>query len=161
MPVVEKGTTFYTVAEVAEMFGITPHTVRYYTDCGLVPALVRDRNNNRLFDREALNWLEGCLCLRGCGMSIADLKAYEALCLKGDATIAERMKLVAKYRDRAEKELEQAAYRLKYVEEKLAHYRRISNGEIADTTNPAEWEKGVPVRRTELLKVLCERDSHE
>ena len=161
MPAVEKGTAFYTVAGAAEMFGITPHTVRYYTDCGRVPVLVRDRDSNRLFDREALNWLEDCLCLRGRGMSVAGLKLYEKRCLEEgrDCRTHEAGGEIPRPDEKGAGTGGVPAE--KYVKEKLARYRRISNGGVADTTNPSEWENGMPVRRTELLKVLCGRNSHE
>ena len=45
----------YTVAEVARMLQISVHTVRYYTDQGLIPPIQRDSNGSRLFNRESLN----------------------------------------------------------------------------------------------------------
>jgi Predicted transcriptional regulators len=49
----------YTVKEIAKLLDMTEHTVRYYTDMGLVPSLKRDKNGNRLFDEESKNWLIG------------------------------------------------------------------------------------------------------
>jgi hypothetical protein len=45
----------YTVKEVAKLLNMTEHTVRYYTDMGLVPSLKRDKNGNRLFDEKSKN----------------------------------------------------------------------------------------------------------
>lgn len=42
------GITMYTVKEVAKLLGLTEHTIRYYTDKGLVPTIQRDKNNIRL-----------------------------------------------------------------------------------------------------------------
>nr|WP_319941496.1 MerR family transcriptional regulator [Metabacillus sediminilitoris] len=49
----------YTVKEVAKLLELTDHTVRFYTDKGLVPNLKRDKNNNRLFDDDSIKWLIG------------------------------------------------------------------------------------------------------
>lgn len=46
----------YSVKEVAKLLDLTEHTVRYYTDKGLVPNIKRDKNNNRLFDDKSINW---------------------------------------------------------------------------------------------------------
>ncbi len=54
----------YTVKEVAKLLDLTEHTVRYYTDKGLVPSLQRDKNNNRLFDQQSINWLRGAKHLK-------------------------------------------------------------------------------------------------
>ena len=45
---------YYTVKEFAERYGITEHTLRYYTDIGLLPCK-RDGGNRRVFDEESEN----------------------------------------------------------------------------------------------------------
>ena len=50
----------YTVKEFAKMFHATEHTIRYYTDIGLLPCR-RDGGNHRLFDESAVNWMRGSL----------------------------------------------------------------------------------------------------
>ena len=52
---------YYTVKEFAERYGITEHTLRYYTDIGLLPCK-RDGGNRRVFDEESENWMEGIKC---------------------------------------------------------------------------------------------------
>lgn len=131
----------YTVNEVAKMYGVTTHTIRFYTDKGLIPPLKRDKNNNRLFDRESLNWLEGCICLKGCGMSIKDLKHYGELCLKGDSTLKERYEMIVKYRDLARENLINAQKVLDYAEHKVKHYEDIISGKTYDNSNPSTWTK--------------------
>lgn len=75
------GFGMYTVKEIAELLDLTSHTVRYYSDKGLVPNEQRDKNNNRLFDDESINWLTGVKYLKQCGMSVEDIKTYVDLCL--------------------------------------------------------------------------------
>lgn len=129
----------YTVNEVAKIYGITTHTIRFYSDKGLIPPLKRDKNNNRLFDRESLNWLEGCICLKGCGMSIKDLKHYGELCLKGDTTLKERYEMIVKYRNLARENLINAQKVLDYAEHKVKHYEDIISGKTYDNSNPSTW----------------------
>ncbi len=131
----------YTVQEVAKMYGITKHTIRFYTDKGLIPPLIRDENNNRLFNQECLNWLEGCICLKGCGMSIKDLKHYGSLCLQGDSTLKERYEMIVKYRNLARENLLNAQKVLDYAEHKVKHYEDIINGLTYDNSNPSNWQK--------------------
>ena len=118
----------YSVQEVSKMYGITKHTIRFYTDKGLIPTLKRDKNNNRLFDKESLKWLEGCICLKSCGMSIKDLKKYQELCLKGNSTIQERYGMIEKCRDLAKENLEKAQKVLAFSEYKLEYYKNIMDG---------------------------------
>ena len=137
----DKSKKLYSVKEVADMYGVSPHTIRFYTDKGLIPPLKRDKNNNRLFDRECLNWLEGCICLKGCGMSIKDLKHYGDLCLKGNSTLEERYKMIVECRNKAKKQVENAQKVLDYAEHKVEHYKNILSGKTYDNSNPSTWTK--------------------
>ena len=60
----------YTVKEAAKQLGFTEHTIRFYTDKGLVPSVIRDKNNCRLFTEESMNWLIGIKHLKECGMTL-------------------------------------------------------------------------------------------
>jgi DNA-binding transcriptional MerR regulator len=131
----------YSVKEVAKLLDLTEHTVRYYTDKGLVPNVKRDKNNNRLFDEESINWLTGVKYLKQCGMSVEDIKTYVDLCLEGDSTIQERYEIILKQKEIAQTQLEQAKIRAKYMEDKAKHYLDIINHVIPDDTNPGKWEK--------------------
>lgn len=93
----------YTVKEVSELLDLTEHTIRYYTDKGLVPSVIRDKNNIRLFNEESINWLKGIKYLKGTGMSIESMKEYVDLCLKGESTIQERYQIVLDQKEIAER----------------------------------------------------------
>lgn len=129
----------YTVKEVANLLNLTEHTIRFYTDKGLVPNLQRDKNNNRLFDDESINWLTGIKHLKQCGMSVQDIKTYVDLCLEGRSTIQERYDIIMKQKAIAQAQLEEAKQRAKYMEAKAKHYLDILNEEIPDDTNPGKW----------------------
>ncbi len=140
----------YTVKEVAKLLDLTEHTVRYYTDKGLVPSLQRDKNNNRLFDDESINWLIGVKHLKQSGMSVEDIKTYVDLCLEGNSTIQERYEIILKQKAIALNQLEEAKLRAKYMEEKANHYLDIINGVAPDDMNPREWESinaNIPLKK--------------
>lgn len=140
----------YTVKEVSKLLDLTEHTVRFYTDKGLVPSVRRDKNNNRLFDQESINWLIGVKYLKQCGMSVEDIKSYVDLCLEGNSTIRERYEIILKQKEIARAQLEEAKRTEKYMEEKANHYLEIINGVIPDDTNPGDWES--KYAKTQLKK---------
>lgn len=130
----------YTVKEVSKLLDLTEHTVRFYTDKGLVPSVKRDKNNKRLFDLESINWLIGVKFLKQCGMSVEDIKSYVDLCLEGNSTIQERYEIILKQKEIAQVQLDEAKRTVKYMEEKASHYLDIINGVMPDDTNPGDWE---------------------
>ena len=48
-----------TIREVSRMLNIPEHTIRYYTDEGMIPGMKRAENNYRIFDEESVEWLKG------------------------------------------------------------------------------------------------------
>lgn len=129
----------HTVKEVAEMLGFTEHTVRFYTDKGLIPGVKRDKNNIRKFDEEAINWLIGVKHLKECGMSLESIKEYVELCLEGDSTIDVRYQIILRQQEIARTQVEEAKTRLNYMEKKAELYREIAARHIPDSMNPGKW----------------------
>ncbi|WP_371364628.1 putative HTH-type transcriptional regulator [Sporomusa rhizae] len=125
----------YTVKEVAQKLNLTEHTIRFYTDKGLVPNIQRDKYNNRLFDEESLNWLIRVKYLKDCGMSIKDVKHFVDLYLDGDSSILLRYEIILKYKEIAQEQLEEATRRVEFMEKKAKRYREIINQVISDDTN--------------------------
>ena len=80
----------YTMKDVCAMTGLPYETLRFYCNEGLLPNVRRDKNNYRIFSERDLNWLQGLLCLKRCGMSLKDMKRYMAFCLKGQESIPTR-----------------------------------------------------------------------
>jgi DNA-binding transcriptional MerR regulator len=129
----------YTVKEVAKLLDMTEHTVRYYTDMGLVPTLKRDKNENRLFDEGSVNWLIGIKNLRGSGMSIQSVKDYVNLCLQGESTLKTRYEIILEQKNQLEEQLREMNERYQYIEQKAKWYENIINDVIPDTSNPGTW----------------------
>ena len=58
----------YTVKEAVDILGVSPHTVHYNADQGLVPGCARDAAaGNRAFDDMAMEWLFVTGCTKGMG----------------------------------------------------------------------------------------------
>ena len=69
-------------------------------------------NNRRVFDERDLKWIQDLVCLKKCGMSIQEMKAYLDLCLQGPATIPQRKEMLTQKQEalrRTIQELEASA----------------------------------------------------
>ncbi len=131
---------YYTIKQMAEMFGVTEHTLRYYTDKGLLPC-ERDSVNRRVFNEESVNWMQGIKCLKGCGASIEDIQDYCRLCLleESEENLRARYAIILKQREEAYKRVNEANATATYMDEKVAHYEAILSGLAPDDTNPKNW----------------------
>lgn len=131
---------YYTMKQMARMFGVTEHTLRFYTDQGLLPC-GRDGGNRRIFDEESVNWMQGIQCLKGCGASLEDIRAYCRLCLMegSEENLRARYAIIRKQREEAYRRIEEAKAAARYMDEKVAHYEAILAGLAPDDTNPRNW----------------------
>ncbi len=130
----------YTIKQIAEMFGVTEHTIRFYTDSGLLPC-GRDAANKRVFDEESLNWMQGISCLKHCGASLEDIREYCELCRQPESeeNLHARYEIILRQREQAYKRLDEAKATVKYMEMKVRHYEDVLSGLIPDDTNPGTW----------------------
>ena len=131
---------YYTIKQMAEMFDVTEYTLRFYTDKGLLPC-ERDSGNRRVFNEESINWMQGIICLKGCGASIGDIQEYCRLCLmeESEGNLRARYAIILKQREEAYKRVEEAKATAKYMDDKVAHYETILAGLAPDDTNPKNW----------------------
>lgn len=129
----------YTIKDVMEKLNMTVHTVRHYCDNGLVPNLRHDKNGNRIFDDESLNWLTCTKFLRESGLSISEIKHYFDLCQIGESTFSERYKILKSLEEKTAMELKEAQSRYHCIDAKLKHCEDIKNGKCEDDCNPLNW----------------------
>lgn len=119
----------YTVKQVADILGVSVHTVRYYDDKGLIPGTKRNSANQRMFDNNELEWLFVSITLRSTGLSLAEIKRYITLYQQGDNTLKERYQIMQTQRERTLKAMEDMKLRLAVLDKKLEHYGKLLNGE--------------------------------
>ncbi|MCR5024514.1 MAG: MerR family transcriptional regulator [Lachnospiraceae bacterium] len=119
----------YTVKEVAELLGVSVHTVRYYDDRGLIPGTKRNSTNQRLFDDMGVEWLFVSRTLMKTGLSLKDVKHYIELYQQGDSTLTERYELMQKQKEKTLQKMEELKLRLAVLDRKIDHYGKLLEGE--------------------------------
>ncbi|WP_406605525.1 MerR family transcriptional regulator [Corynebacterium kroppenstedtii] len=120
----------YSTREASEASGISVDTVRYYCKIGLVPRVMRDENNYRVFDEHDIAWLRGLRCLRECGMGIDQMREYMELCLEGEGSIAQRKDILKDQRHVVEDKIANLRDMLAFIDSKLSYYDKVRVGEI-------------------------------
>lgn len=129
----------YTIKDVCKKLDLTVHTVRHYCDMGLVPNLRHDKNGNRIFDEESLNWLQAAKFLRASGLSIPEIRHYFALCKEGNSSIGERQEILIHLRAESQKKLEEMQMRIDCLSEKISHLQDVMESDAVDDCNPLNW----------------------
>lgn len=79
------------IKEVADMFGITTDTIRYYEQVGVIPTITRGENGYRQFTTQDINWVFLAKSLRSAGVSIESLIQFTLLSqVEGDERLAQK-----------------------------------------------------------------------
>jgi MerR family transcriptional regulator, aldehyde-responsive regulator len=105
-----------TIQQVSRRTGLAESTLRYYERIGLIDDVPRDeRSGHRRYPPDLVAAIEAMSCLRGTGMSVADMRAYVANMQRGRAGAAEQRELFARHAERLRAEIARLRLRERYV----------------------------------------------
>lgn len=126
------------ISEVSKQTGLSIPTIRYYTDQNMIPSVTRDLDNQRVFDDEAVVWLEGIKVLRELGVPLSEIKEYITLSQKsGPIALRKRHMLLIKQQALAKENFAQSAKTLNKLNKKIKLEEDIMNGKKRDSLSAA------------------------
>ncbi|MDH4379553.1 MAG: MerR family transcriptional regulator [Vampirovibrionales bacterium] len=67
--------TLMLIGDVANAYGVTSRTLRYYEELGLITASQRQSGQSRLYDTHAVKRIQVIVSLQACGFSLTDIQA--------------------------------------------------------------------------------------
>ena len=108
------------IAEAAELTGLTAHTLRYYERIGLLH-VGRDAAGYRSYDRSMAR-IVFISRLRVSGMPIGTISHYLDLLLQGEHTEPQRLALMEEHRARIQQQLRDLQLALAVTDYKIAAY---------------------------------------
>lgn len=117
----------YTIRQVAEITGLSLHTLRYYEKIGLLKEVNRENNGYRQYTEADISWILFIIRLRETGMPITKMVQFSNLRNEGDITARERRELLEKHRENIENQLNKLQDNLQNIKEKIEYYRRIED----------------------------------
>ena len=115
----------YQMKDVCKMTDITYDALKFYCNKGLIPDVKRDKNNNRIFNDEHIQWIKGLLCLKKCKMSISEISNYLELCIKGNETIPERKEILNLKKQNLLEEMQELQRSIDFIDYKQSYYDQL------------------------------------
>lgn len=131
----------YTMKQACEKTGLTYDTLKFYCNEGLIPNVKRDKNNYRVFNDKDIEWIKSLSCLKSCDMSIAEMKEYLDLCLKGKSTIPERQEILNNKLKELEQQINKIRDSIDYIHWKQNFYNDVLSGKTQYYSNLIDIEK--------------------
>lgn len=125
----------YSMKEACQLTGMTYENLKFYCNEGLVPNVKRNKRNYRMFDEHTIKWIQSLNCLKACGMSIAEMKEYLALCLKGQSSIPERKVILAAKKEALLQSIDELQKAVDYIDWKQGFYDDVLSGKTEYYSN--------------------------
>lgn len=113
------------IQEVAQMTGLSAHTLRYYERIGWIHPIEREENTRLCYTKDDLGWIDFLLKLRATGMSIKDMQKYARLQRQGDETLPQRVEMLRSLKGNVERRIQELNEHLKLVNYKIGIYQEI------------------------------------
>ncbi|WP_066372194.1 MerR family transcriptional regulator [Neobacillus fumarioli] len=113
----------YTISEIADLLGVSPHTLRYYEKEKIVVP-DRDANGNRVYRKEHFTWLRFVIQLKQTQMPIAKIRKYTELYLEGDHTTTARLALLEEHQRAIQEQLHTLTATEKMLSDKIESYKQ-------------------------------------
>lgn len=111
--------TTMTIQDASRRSGLSEPTMRYYEDIGLIGPIAREASSrHRRYGEHDLDALQVLACLRAMGVSIEDMRTYQANRALGHAAAGEQRDLLRRHAQRVEAEIRTLEVHLDYLRAK-------------------------------------------
>jgi DNA-binding transcriptional MerR regulator len=111
-----------TIGEVAEKYGLSTDTLRYYERIGLIPPVQRNKYGNRDYSETDCQWAQMIKCLRSAGITIEFIMEFVRLLHQGEQTRQRRKQILQEQRDLLTQRIAEMQETLAILNTKLANY---------------------------------------
>ncbi|WP_410769620.1 MerR family transcriptional regulator [Fontibacillus sp. BL9] len=112
-----------TIQQVADLTGLTAHTLRYYEKIGMMEPIRRAKNGHRSYHLDDMEWIRLIVRLRSTGMPIAKMQRFADMMRMGDAGISQRRALLEEHEQKLILQAKELEDTLEVLRDKIAYYR--------------------------------------
>jgi DNA-binding transcriptional MerR regulator len=127
------------IAQAANLSGLSVDTLRYYERIGLLDPPARDSGGRRAYSDQDLSWIVFLTKLRTTGMSIKTMREYAQLRHRGLQTSTLRKQILIRQRAEVTERIAELRSCLDVLDYKIDNYEQIERS-MAATMEPATTE---------------------
>ena len=136
------------IGDLANLSGLSVHTIRYYEKVGLLPLAHRDSGGRRQYSSEIAGWLRFLRSLKSTGMGISEMVRYAQLRAKGPQTAFDRRKMLEIQREKVTEQIALLQSTLPILDKKIDIYRDMERTHIMEADHDNTTESN-PKNRTD------------
>jgi DNA-binding transcriptional MerR regulator len=127
-----------TIGRMAELCGLTPHTLRYYERIGLIQPVARGLDGHRRYSLQDVDWISFINRMKATGMPIKGMLEFAAWRRQGESSIPQRRAMLEQHTENVRAHIQELESALAVLLDKVAFYRA---GE-SSMTSQSDTEKG-------------------
>ncbi|MGE7767062.1 MerR family transcriptional regulator [Peribacillus sp. NPDC096540] len=114
-----------TIQDISSITGLSPYTLRYYENIGLLCEIERDENGYRKYSENDILCIDFLIMLRNTEMPIRDMKEFADLRRQGESTVTERRELLETHQENVLNQIKQVENSLIKINEKIDYYKNL------------------------------------
>lgn len=114
----------YSIGQAAQKNNLSISRLRYYDNQGLLPFLKRTSKGDRIFDEDALKFLEIILCLKETGMPIKEIKQFVDWSMDGPNNTPQRLNMIKQHENNVIHKMRETEEHLKKIQEKITRLEK-------------------------------------
>jgi DNA-binding transcriptional MerR regulator len=132
--------TELTIQKVAELTGLSVHTLRYYERNGLIEPVSRAENGHRRYSAKDINAIKFLTKLRLTGMPIRKMQQFAILFRQQPEAIGDRRKILEAHEQEVKKHIDELNQNLEVIQWKIKHYQEME-AQVREKINSDLGEK--------------------
>lgn len=114
-----------TIKEVADLTGLSNHTLRYYEKEGILRPIRRNDSGHREYNQQEIDILSFLSCLKDTCMSVKSIKEFTNLLYEGDVTIPKRLELLEMQKEIVDKKMADIKKASEHLNWKIDYYKGV------------------------------------
>jgi DNA-binding transcriptional MerR regulator len=125
------------IRQLAYETGVTPHTLRYYEDAGLMIPVERNTRGRRVYTADHVRWVRFLVRLREGGMGIKRIREYvDLLSHDADPEGTKRLAILVAHRDQVRDRVERLQEHLAILDKKVEAGCRPADPQPSSRSTP-------------------------
>lgn len=114
------------IGQFSDITGLSPHTLRYYENIGLLAPVSRNQSGHRDYSKKDREWIAFIIRLKDTGMPLKQIMHYATLRAEGVVTSDERRAILEQHVTILEMKIAEEADHLEALKEKIKYYNNLA-----------------------------------
>ncbi|MBI4783947.1 MAG: MerR family transcriptional regulator [Oscillatoriophycideae cyanobacterium NC_groundwater_1537_Pr4_S-0.65um_50_18] len=123
--------TGLTIQQVAQLTGLSGHTLRYYERNGLLEPVDRAANGHRRYSEQDIARIRFLTRLRTTGMPIRQMQQFAQLYRENSQAFADRRAILEAHEQQVQAHIRELNRNLAIIQQKIQYYKDLEAGKAA------------------------------